>query len=281
MLVAEMLRRVRPGVDFDIVEVATAGDRDRRDFLQQVPAVGFFTGEVEHALAARKADIAVHSLKDLPAASDATLVIAAIPPREEPCDAIVAPSPLKSLADLPSGARVGTCSPRRAAQLLHLRPDLKTVGIRGNIETRLARVEKGDCDAVILAAAGLKRLAPEEFPVAPGQGALAVQTRAESEEIIAMLSEIDDRLTRLTVGAEREVLAALKGGCSVPLGVFSIAAAESLTLSAVLSEPQGRHVVRSSVHGSLAEGIALARQLAQDILESGGREILRSLGRSA
>jgi len=286
-LVAGLLRKALPGTEISIVEVASAGDRDTRHFIHRAPAVGFFSTEVEKALLDHKADIAVHSLKDLPTAANPGLMVTAIPKREEVCDVVVSSSALMSLADVPKGSKVGTSSVRRMAQLLHARPDLEIVPIRGNVETRIAKLDKGDYDAIVLAAAGLKRLKlesrislrlrPDEFMVAPGQGALAVQTRADNSEVIAVASRIDDQPTHLAVDAEREVLAALHGGCSIPLGVHSELEGNALNLSAILASPDGKDVVRASAAGASTDGIATARELAAKLLASGGSTILALL----
>ena len=286
-LAADLLRKTSPDVEISIVEVASAGDRDTQDFLHKSPSVGFFTTEVEEALLDHRADIAVHSLKDLPTAANPALVIAAIPKREEVCDVVISSSALTSLTELPKGSRVGTSSLRRMAQLLHARPDLNIVPIRGNVETRIAKMDKGDYDAIVLAAAGLKRLRlenrislrlrPDEFMVAPGQGALAVQTRAHDGEVTALVAGIDHRSTHLVVAAEREVLSALHGGCSIPLGVYSALEGETLRLSAILASPDGKDFVRASVAGVLTDGIALARELAAKLTSSATPAILACL----
>jgi hydroxymethylbilane synthase len=286
-LVGQMLRQSLPKMEVVLVEVSTKGDRDRRDFLQKAPTVGFFTGEVEQALADRRADIAVHSLKDLPTAGNPALVIAAIPRREDPCDVVIAPQPLGSLADLPKGACIGTSSLRRMAQLLHARPDLNILAIRGNVETRIAKMEKGDYDAIVLAAAGLKRLnlsdrislalPPAEFLIAPGQGALAVQVRGDNADVIAIVSKLDHKPTRLVVEAERQVLAAMHGGCSIPLGVYSKLEGDSLSLWAILATSDGKQLVKASLCGPLTDGIALARSLAAELLSLADPAIIASL----
>jgi hydroxymethylbilane synthase len=286
-LVAELLRKVAPGTETAIIEVSTTGDRDSRDFLQKAPTVGFFTGEVENALLTNAADIAVHSLKDLPIASNPGLVVAAIPPREDMCDVVVARQPMLSLADLPAGARIGTSSLRRMAQLLNLRTDLNILPIRGNVETRIAKLDRGDYDAIVLAAAGLNRLnlasrislclKPEEFLIAPGQGALAVQIRADDGEMIGLVSRLNHGPTSLAVRAEREVLAALHGGCSLPLGVHSKLEGDMLSLGAVLGTSDGREMVRALVAGPLTDGISLALELAARLLVSATPGILACL----
>lgn len=288
-LVADMLKAIAPGLQIVIVEVLTKGDQDDRSFLQKTPSVGFFTSEVEKAVLTGKADIAVHSLKDLPTASTDGLLIAAIPTREDPCDVIVASKPLASLTDLPRGARVGTSSLRRQSQLLHIRPDLNILPIRGNIETRIAKLDRGDYDAIVLAAAGLKRLTltdrislrldPAVFLIAPGQGALAVQVRADASELIALVRSIDHAPTRLAVEAERQVLASLHGGCSIPLGVYSKLEAGRLSLSAVLGSHDGKELVKESISGIAEEGTILARNLAANLLARATSGILACLNR--
>jgi hydroxymethylbilane synthase len=282
-----MLRQSSPGVEIDILEITTRGDRDSRDFLHKATTVGFFTSEVEEALAARRADIAVHSLKDLPTAFNPSLVVAAIPPREEVCDVVIASGPLSSLADLPQGAKVGTSSLRRMAQLLHIRPDLQCLPIRGNVETRIAKLDRGDYGAILLAAAGLNRLSlagrvslrltPDQFLAAPGQGALAIQTRADNADAIACVSKLDHKPTRFAVEAEREVLAALHGGCSLPLGVHSVVDGDRLRLSAVLATPDGKSLVRDSIAGPVSERILLARKLAEQLVAGASPDILAQL----
>jgi hydroxymethylbilane synthase len=286
-IVAGMLRCVEPHTGITIVEIATTGDRDDRDFLQKAPTVGFFTSGVEAALIDGRADIAVHSLKDLPTASNPSLVIAAIPPREDPCDVIIAPRPISSLADIPQGSRVGTSSLRRQGQLLRIRPDLKILPIRGNVETRIAKMDRGDYDAVVLAAAGLTRLnladrislrlPADEFLTAPGQGAMAVQAKADDSDSIAILSRIDHLPTRIAAEAEREILAELHGGCSIPLGVHSKIDGETITLFATLTTPDGKKMVHSFLSGPAEEAITIARYLAGVLLASGGSDIIASL----
>src|SRR5450755_1221269 len=203
--------------------VKTTGDKITDVPLAKVGTKGLFTKEIEEALLDGRADLAVHSLKDLPTELPAGLVLAAVPPREDPRDAVVG----KKLADLPLGAKVGTSSLRRAAQLRQLRPDLQVESVRGNLDTRLRKLDEGQYDAILLAAAGLKRLgwgdriaeilAPEKMCPAVGQGALAIETRAGSTAVAAL----DHADTHIAVMAERAVLAALGGGCQVPIGAYA------------------------------------------------------------
>ncbi len=287
--VRKMLQEVRPELNVSIVEVFTKGDRDKSDFLHRSKSVGFFTSEVEKAVLDGLADVAVHSLKDLPTAETRGLTIAAIPPRESPADALVCGDRADSIAALPLGATVGTSSLRRIAQVLHIRKDVKCVPLRGNVETRLKKVEAGQIDAAIIACAGINRLGlsekisaalePDEFIPAPAQGALAVQSRTEDAETIELLRQIDDGDARLTAETERLVLAALHGGCSIPLGVFCRVDGNKLEIHAMLSDAQGGQYIKLAKSSSLEEAGVCARQLANELLDRGGREILANLGR--
>jgi hydroxymethylbilane synthase len=289
--VREMLQKLRPQPDISIVEVFTKGDRDKSDFLHKSESVGFFTSEVEKAVLDGRADIAVHSLKDLPTAETAGLTIATIPPRESPADALICGGKAGSIAGLLPGATVGTSSLRRIAQVLHIRRDLKCVPLRGNVETRLRKVETGQIDAAIVACAGVHRLGlsekiaavlePDEFIPAPAQGALAVQAKTEDAEGIELLRQIDDRETRITAETERLVLAALHGGCSIPLGVFCRTHGDMLEIHAMLSDTQGSQYIKLAKSCSREEAWVCARQLAEELLDRGGREILANLGKES
>lgn len=265
--VAERLQVL--GVDVDIVPIRTRGDRDRGS-LTALSGLGVFAAELRTALLSGEVDFAVHSLKDLPVEPVPGLMLAAIPERESSRDALCARDGM-CLADLPAGARIGTGSPRRIAQLRALRPDLTYVDIRGNIDTRLARVTRGDVDAVILAVAGLNRLGlaeriTEELSIlpAPGQGALAVECRAEDAETVARLAELDHPPTHLAVIEERAVLAALGGGCAAPIAalgergrlgaaVFASDGARSIEAVEDLVVGAGEGVARLLLDGGAAE----------------------------
>ena len=246
--------------------------------------MGFFTSEVEKAILDRRADIAVHSLKDLPTALTPGVIIAAVPKRESVADALVASGQAASIADLPTGATVGTSSLRRMAQLRHFREDLKTVPLRGNVETRVSKVTTGQIDAVVVACAGLNRLGlareistvlpPEEFLTAPGQGALAVQVRADDTELIELVSQLDDELTRIATRAERHILAAMHGGCSVPLGVYSHISADTITIDAVIADVEGKKYIKCSEADHISQAKTCAEKLARELLVAGGQEIL-------
>lgn len=283
----EVLRRLSalaPETRFSIVEVSTTGDRDKSDFLYKSESVGFFTSEVEQALLSEQADIAVHSLKDLPTAVTPGLMVSAIPPREEVCDVVVAAVPLSSLDDLPKKASVGTSSLRRITQLKAIRPDLNCRPLRGNVESRLRKVREGQIDAIVIARAGMNRLglfdptmltlAPDEFIPAPGQGALAVQTRRDDIEISALAAQLDDPNTRITTETERRILAGLHGGCSIPLGVYSYIKDREIHIHAVLSSLDASRRIKKTAFGPVDRAMEIADEIIRQILDEGGRQIL-------
>ncbi|TFG49533.1 MAG: hydroxymethylbilane synthase [Candidatus Brocadiia bacterium] len=283
-IVTKTLKSLDPSVEISIVIISTKGDRDKSDFLYKAESVGFFTSEVANALLDGRADLAVHSLKDLPTTIRDGLVIAAVPKRENPADVIIARGQMTSIADIPAGATVGTSSLRRIAQIKNLRDDLKCVPMRGNVETRLSKVASGQLDAAILAYAGLNRLglsdkvslilSPRDFIPAPAQGALGLQTRANDMQIRNLVAKLDDAQSRLEVEAERHVLAAMHGGCSIPLGVYAEICNSTITINAMLSDPQGKNFIRRSITSPADTAIKSAQQLAQQMLSAGGREIL-------
>lgn len=259
--------------------IKTTGDKITDVPLAKVGTKGLFTKEIEEALLDGRADLAVHSLKDLPTELPAGLVLAAIPVREDPRDAIVG----KRLDDLPKGAKVGTSSLRRAAQLRQIRPDLEVESIRGNLDTRVRKLDEGLYDAVVLAAAGLKRLGwseriaellPAEIMCsAVGQGALAIETRTEGAGYQACLA-LDDPQTRAAVTAERAVLGALGGGCQVPIGAYATVKNGRLHMVAVVASPDGSDMVRGETNGSVTDAARLGSALGADLLDRGARKIL-------
>ena len=285
--IRDLLENLSDVLEISIVKISTKGDRDKSDFLYKTDSMGFFTSEVENALLDGKADIAVHSLKDLPTAITKGLIVAAIPPRESVADALIASSEVSSIAALPTGATVGTSSLRRIAQLRRLRSDIKCVPLRGNVETRISKVATGQVDAAIIACAGLNRLglsdkisavlSPKEFLPAPAQGALAVQIRDDDNELSALVSKLDDKNTRIAVEAERCVLSSMHGGCSIPLGVYSQISNDSLTINAVISELDGGKYIERSARSQIDKANKCAKELAQELLNSGGREILEQI----
>ena len=285
-LVAETLRG--HGHEVHLVEVVTEGDRSSAA-VQQLGGTGVFVTELRARLTAGEVDVAVHSLKDLPTQAATDLTLAAVPRREDPRDALVSTDSLV-LAQLPQGARVGTGAPRRMAQLRALGLGLDVVPIRGNVDTRLRKVTAGELDAVVVAAAGLARLGrleeaaelldPGQMLPAPGQGALAIECRADDDVAIELLrAALDDPPTRAAVTAERVLLAALEAGCTAPVGALAdVAMGESgddeIYLRGAVSSLDGSRALRLSITGPVAESDRLGRQLAADLLEAGAAELI-------
>jgi hydroxymethylbilane synthase len=286
-LIRKMLESLCPGIETSIVKISTKGDRDKSDFLYKSEAMGFFTSEVEKALLDGRADLAVHSLKDLPTALTPGLIVAAIPKRESPADALIAKNKVASIQDLPAGATIGTSSLRRIAQLYLLRKDIKCVPLRGNVETRVRKVMQGHVDAIVIACAGLNRLglsdkistilSPKDFIPAPAQGALAVQIRADDSELADLVTQIDDKNSRIAAETERYVLEMMHGGCSIPLGVYSQIKNDEITVDAIISDIEGKKYVRKTIIAPLDEAKKVAKKLAVAILDDGGQEILNQI----
>lgn len=268
--------------------IKTTGDEMKSAPLAIIGGQGVFTKEIEEALLDRRIDLAVHSLKDLPTAIPDGLVLAAITRREDPRDALIvrrglAPSD-NSIEGLTQNALVGTSSPRRRAQLKHLRPDLSLVELRGNVDTRLRKLDAGEYDAVILAAAGLQRLGagdrissfiPTDTMVpAVGQGALAVEARAGDHEILQLLRSLEDQATRACCTAERALLSELGGGCQLPIAAHATASGQTLTLIGLVASTDGRQIVRDQISGAAGEAELLGQELATRLLERGAGELL-------
>lgn len=288
--VADHLRSL--GHDVELVEISTDGDRDRTTPLATMGGTGVFVSALRDALRDGTVDLAVHSLKDLPTTPEDDLVVAAIPLREDPRDALVARDGL-TLGELPAGSTVGTGSPRRRAQLEALGLGLDIRELRGNVDTRLGRVTSGDLDAVVLAQAGLARLGrtavvtevidPIQMLPAPGQGALAVEVRADDVVTRDAVSALDDADTRACVDAERAVLAELEAGCSAPVGALAEIVlgdeGDELSLRAVVASPDGTGDIRRSATGRPTDAEAVGRRLARLLLEDGAADLapVRSL----
>jgi hydroxymethylbilane synthase len=262
--------------------IKTTGDKITDVPLAKVGTKGLFTKEIEEALLDGRADLAVHSLKDLPTELPEGLVLAAVPEREDPRDAVVG----KRLADLPPGAKVGTSSLRRAAQLRKLRPDLSVESVRGNLDTRLRKLDEGQYDAILLAAAGLKRLgwgdriaeilSTDVMCSAVGQGALAIETRAGGTGFQACLL-LDHPATHAAVSAERGVLGALGGGCQVPIGAHATVHDGVLRILGVVASPDGSELVRAESEGAASEAESIGRALGAELLARGARAILEAV----
>ncbi|BDG01751.1 hydroxymethylbilane synthase [Anaeromyxobacter oryzae] len=281
--VADRLRTNEPGVDVKLHELVTRGDRILEVPLAQVGGKGLFVKEIEDALLAKDAEIAVHSMKDLPALLAEGLVLAAVPEREDPRDALCSPKH-KTLAALPKGAKVGTSSLRRGAQLKALRPDLQIEVIRGNVETRLRKASEG-LDAVVLAYAGLRRLGlgahatyvfpPEEMLPAVAQGALALEARADDAATLKRLARLEDPATRIRVEAERGFLARIEGGCQVPIAGHATLEDGEVVMRALVASLDGTRVIRGERRGSHADARKLGVAVAEELLSKGADEILR------
>jgi len=262
--------------------IKTTGDKITDVPLAKVGTKGLFTKEIEEALLDGRADLAVHSLKDLPTELPEGLVLAAVPPREDPRDAIVG----KRLADLPAGAKVGTSSLRRSAQLRKLRPDLVIESVRGNLDTRLRKLDEGQYDSIVLAAAGLRRLGwgdriaetlgPDVMCSAVGQGALAIETRASGAGFDAVRA-LDDAETHAAVLAERGVLGSLGGGCQVPIGAHARIEGGRLHLLGVVASPDGSEMIRAEADGPVSDAEGLGRALGAALLERGAKRILETV----
>ena len=273
------------GQETQLVEISTRGDADRGQPVAALGGTGVFTKEIQTALLDRRVDVAVHSLKDLPTAPTGGLTVAAIPRREDPADALISPAAL--LDGLPPGARIGTGSLRRRAQLLALRSDLVISEIRGNVDTRLRKLDAGEYDGIILAAAGLRRLglaeritellAPPRMLPAPGQGALAIECRDDDGPTGKVVRQLDDPPTRAAVNAERSLLARLEGGCSAPIAAWGRLEGQELVLDGLVAATDGSTVLRSSARGDVSDTSVLVDCVAKELEAQGAREIVAGL----
>lgn len=282
----ERLREANPGITFEVVTFKTVGDKVLDKSLSQIGGKGLFTKELEEALLDGRADIAVHSLKDMPTELPEGLKLGCIPQREDFRDVVITVDG-RHLQSLPAGTKVGTSSLRRLAQFRALRPDLEYVPIRGNVETRLRKLQEGQVGALVMAAAGLHRaglgdriteyLEPDVCLPAPGQGALAIEVRAADPEIGAMVARIHDEAAALSVRAERALLARLEGGCQVPVGALARRQGDTLHLEGLIAAPDGSKVIRHGMSGSVADPQRLGEELADWLLAHGGKEILDAL----
>ncbi len=275
----------------ELVIVKTTGDAIQNQSLAKIGGKGLFVKEIEEVLLDGRADVAVHSAKDLPAKVEAGLVLSAFPERVDPRDALVSRDADATIATLPQGARVGTGSTRRTALLLAARPDLEIVPLRGNVPTRIGKLESENLDAVILACAGLERLGlrdqiRERIPAdvmlpAVCQGTLALETR-EGDEMTELVSALDDEEAALSVRGERSFLTTLEGDCTVPMAVHLVRRGEDeIWLRGLVASLDGKRVVRAESVGAPGEAASLGERVAQQVLEDGGAEILRELAESA
>lgn len=280
--VAERLRAVAGARLVELVEIQTAGDRVRDVPLAQIGGEGLFTKEIQRALLTGTADVAVHSLKDLPTIAVDGLVLAAVPERA-PADDVFVSHTHSAFDALPPGAVIASSSLRRKAQVLKRRPDLRVVDIRGNVETRLRKLADENLDALILARAGLERLGLGDaitevltwMMPAVGQGALGLECRRDDRETFTLLQKLDHRPTHQAVLAERALLRSLGGGCQVPIGTTSRIAGGQLSLRALVISPDGQRGIEGQVEGPADDAETLGGRLAQDLLDRGAREILQ------
>ncbi|HEU4329226.1 MAG TPA: hydroxymethylbilane synthase [Roseiflexaceae bacterium] len=281
-MIRAALRAAHPGLEVGVETITTRGDVILDRPLSAIGDKGLFVTEIEDALRAGRVDLAVHSAKDLPSELPPDMTLAACPPREDPRDALLSREG-HTLADLPTGARVGTSSLRRTCQLRLLRPDLEIVDLRGNVDTRLRKLHEGQYDAIVLAAAGLRRLglaehvtewlSPEQMLPAVAQGSLGIEARAGDAATQALLDALDDRTTHLAVAAERAFLARIGGGCQVPVAALASLEGGTLHLSGLIGARDGR-AVRGQRSGPCVEPFALGAALADELLDSGGRDLL-------
>jgi hydroxymethylbilane synthase len=284
--VRSALRERTPGLPVDVAIIKTQGDKILDVPLAKVGGKGLFVKEIEAALQDGRADIAVHSMKDMPAEIPGGLAIGAVPEREVPTDVFISRDGTR-LRETASGAIIGTSSLRRAAQLRHLRPDLQVVPLRGNVETRIRKLETDNLTAVVLAAAGVKRLGLEQhvtehLPVslmlpAVGQGALCIEIREHDERIGPMVSALDHSLTRTAVSSERAFLRRLEGGCQVPIAGYGCIEEGLLILTGLVASPDGRTLIKHALRGPVDRAEELGLELAEILLSRGADKILKDL----
>ncbi|MBI1939969.1 MAG: hydroxymethylbilane synthase [Acidobacteria bacterium] len=279
-------RLAAAGHDLEIRVIKTTGDKLANIPLTQSGTKGLFIKEIEEALVAQEIDLAVHSLKDLPVEQPEGLSVAAVPEREDARDVLISRDG-RAFSELPAGARIGTGSLRRQSQLRRLRADLEIIPLRGNLDTRLKKLDRGDCEAVVLAAAGVRRLglagriteyfSPDQLCSAVGQGALALEIRADDERMRETLAPLDHAPTHRAVLAERAMLRHLGGGCQVPIAAYAAPDGGQMRLVGVVASLDGSEIVRASALGPASEPEALGAAVARDLLEQGARLILESV----
>ncbi len=280
------LQAAHPGLQVELVPMTTRGDQILDSPLSRVGGKGLFVKELEMAMLDGRADIAVHSMKDVPVAFPDGLGLAVICERDDPRDALVS-NHFASLDELPPGSRVGTSSLRRQCQLRARRPDLQVLDLRGNVNTRLAKLDAGEYDAILLAAAGLRRLGffdrirsaldPADSLPANGQGAVGIECRSDDAEVLALLAPLEHADTRACVLAERAMNRALQGGCQVPIGAYAELHGDELWLRGLVGHPDGQTILRDALRGDRADAEALGLQLAEQLLAAGADRVLASV----
>jgi hydroxymethylbilane synthase len=280
------LQELAPGLTISLTRIQTSGDKILDVPLAKIGGKGLFVKEIEDALLSNEIDLAVHSMKDVPTALPEGLEILCVPPREDPRDALITHAGC-GLDQLKPGARIGTSSLRRQAQLLHYRPDFIIEMLRGNLDTRLRKLHDGQFDAIVLAAAGLRRLAWEQeiteyLPVdvslpAIAQGALGIEARSDDTFVRELLARFEHPATRITVTAERALLHRLEGGCQVPIAAHAVLDGDTLRLDGLVASVDGRRIIRHQITGAAAEAFRLGTTLAERLLADGGDVILKEI----
>ncbi len=282
--IKSLLKEIGPDFDIELNKIKTTGDKILDVPLAQVGGKGLFVKEIEEAMLRGEADLAVHSMKDVPTDLPEGLHLSAITKREDPRDAFIAGKDIKSFNDLPQGANVGTSSLRRMCQLMSMRPDLKITQLRGNVDTRLRKLADGEFDAIILATAGVKRLGfadriTEKLSVdislpAIGQGAVGIECRADDEFINGLLAKLDHKETSICVRAERAFLKKLEGGCQVPIAAYAELKDSKIVISGLVGSLDGKTLIKASLEGKPEEAESLGLKVAEDLLSKGAKEIL-------
>jgi len=285
--VITMLKKVHPDINIETKIITTTGDSDRRTALWNLKDTGFFTSQIEDALLKNQADFAVHSFKDLPTQQREGLKITAVCDRLFVEDCLLSDLQVDTIEQLPHGAKIGTSSLRRVAQLKHLRGDLQIEPVRGNVKTRIKKLEAGEYDAIILARAGLERLGlekkisfvfePVEFIPAPAQGALAIQTRTDDKETNEIVAAINDKHAQIETSAERKILTVLQCGCHAPVGAYAKISEEKMKIRAFISDIDGKKLITKKMEGPVSNAESIAENLAKELLSDGGNEILNNI----
>ena len=281
------LEKYHPELTVELIPMVTRGDKILDTPLAKIGGKGLFVKELEHAMLEKTADIAVHSMKDVPMEFPEGLGLSVICDREDPRDAFVS-NTYQSIDELPHGAKVGTCSLRRQCQLMAKRPDIEILDLRGNVGTRLSKLDEGQYDAIILASAGLKRLGLADriaheietdwMLPAGGQGAVGIECRISDERIVNYLAPLNHPTTAYRVKAERAVNNHLQGGCQVPIGVYSTISSDQITIKALVGRTDGSEIIQDTIKGHIDNAEALGVELAERLLQAGAGEILKAVG---
>ena len=284
--IKDQLESRNPDIPVEIVIIKTSGDKIQDVPLAKIGGKGLFVKELEEALLRKDVDFAVHSMKDMPIKFPFALCIASVTKRENPFDALISRNNIK-LNDLPKGAKIGTGSLRRASQLLHYRPDLNLIPLRGNVETRIKKLETEGLDAIILATAGLIRLgcgdkiseiiSPEILLPAMGQGAVGIEARKHDVDNQILLADMDDENTHLALDAERAVVTQLEGGCNVPIGAFATIEGNEMTLRGLVASLDGKTLYKKELKGDKVNAVALGNEMGNALLDMGGDKIMREI----